>query len=378
MVKGNWERRIELAQLRKSAAKEVKKLKAEGLLVEPENLLLKLFAFDADATVYLAADDAEARPNCRAFFRDDACGNRRCKHAHAVSIGGLRRSAATADDNADAPKADAAKGAAATDAALDVVCGTSDLLWPPRHHGRRDDGGARAAAPPRARARAASEDAAAGRGGASFDDVFPGRAMPDSLVLAVVDFCGTAWRSTVSATCERASFESPVVDAAKRAALPSLQLRRNRALVKQAARLRFCASRGWLAHDAEDVVVWKAFEARFLASEARLRSTSVSGSFSEPASASAAPPAAPAPRPALDVAALPEAVTHRLFAFAPDAAAAALAAASRACRAAAKADVEMRRRRREGLAAAAARDKVLKNKRGVAARGKKDGFTRGR
>jgi len=96
MVKGNWERRAELASLRRAEEKERKALKKKGKVVNPESILQKLHKDTmlklngARIDVYVA--DPEGGMMCCAHLRTADCRVKRCRlmHHDSISIAHLR------------------------------------------------------------------------------------------------------------------------------------------------------------------------------------------------------------------------------------------------------------------------------------------------
>ena len=98
MVKGNWERRAELASLRRAEEKERKALKKTGgKAVNPESILQKLYkdmvlkVNGAHIDVYVA-DPEGGMMCCAAHLRTADCRMKRCRlmHDDSVSIAHLR------------------------------------------------------------------------------------------------------------------------------------------------------------------------------------------------------------------------------------------------------------------------------------------------
>ena len=83
MVKGNWERRIELANKKRELAKEKKAAKKAPRTCTGEGAVRRLLAMPELASrvvlCYVAIEDA--RSVCSAFLRHD-CGSKKCKHPH--------------------------------------------------------------------------------------------------------------------------------------------------------------------------------------------------------------------------------------------------------------------------------------------------------
>jgi hypothetical protein len=96
MVKGNWERRAELANVKRQEARERKQLKKSGKVVNPESVLQKLFkdttlrAGGARVEVYVAHPDAGVV--CKTYLRTADCRVKRCRllHDEGVSVSHLR------------------------------------------------------------------------------------------------------------------------------------------------------------------------------------------------------------------------------------------------------------------------------------------------
>ena len=96
MVKGNWERRAELANVKRQEARERKQLKKSGKVVNPESVLQKL---QKDSTlravgvcieVYVAHPDAGVV--CKTHLRTADCRVKRCRllHDECMSVSHLR------------------------------------------------------------------------------------------------------------------------------------------------------------------------------------------------------------------------------------------------------------------------------------------------
>lgn len=96
MVKGNWERRAELANVKRQEARERKQLKKSGKVVNPESVLQKLFkdstlrAVGARIEVYVAHPDAGVV--CKTHLRTADCRVKRCRllHDECMSVSHLR------------------------------------------------------------------------------------------------------------------------------------------------------------------------------------------------------------------------------------------------------------------------------------------------
>ena len=107
MVRGNWERRAELAALRKIANREKKLHRDELKAVNPESIIAKLCHHQENSPVKLniscwALDINPERDErftdednsfnsmdsfqCRAWFRQGVCMNRRCKYSHQETL----------------------------------------------------------------------------------------------------------------------------------------------------------------------------------------------------------------------------------------------------------------------------------------------------
>lgn len=90
MVKGNWERRAELAALRREEekARKLEKKSKGGCLkvVSAESVVSRMKREGVDAQCWLAAvDEASAVSVCRAFFRTGFCSAKRCRLVHVPS-----------------------------------------------------------------------------------------------------------------------------------------------------------------------------------------------------------------------------------------------------------------------------------------------------
>lgn len=89
MVKGNWERRAELAALRREeekARKLEKKSRGSSTKVSAESVVSRLKREGVEAQCWLAAvDEASAVSVCRAFFRTGFCSAKRCRLLHGPS-----------------------------------------------------------------------------------------------------------------------------------------------------------------------------------------------------------------------------------------------------------------------------------------------------
>jgi hypothetical protein len=92
MVKGNWQRRAELANLKRAAAKAKKQGRCSST-PSPESVITKLTRFPelADSNIYVWLSTQDDRLICSAFFRGD-CSNRKCKQSHSgvETIGKVR------------------------------------------------------------------------------------------------------------------------------------------------------------------------------------------------------------------------------------------------------------------------------------------------
>jgi len=88
MVKGNWERRAELATKKRQEAKERKALKKSGAVVNPESCANKLAADvvlrarGARIEVYVRDDAGGGSVVCRHHFRRADCAVKRCRLLH--------------------------------------------------------------------------------------------------------------------------------------------------------------------------------------------------------------------------------------------------------------------------------------------------------
>ena len=96
MVKGNWERRCEMAATKRAEAKERKVLKKSGKVVNPESILQKLHKDvtlrETEAIVDVYVADPEGGMMCCAHFRTADCRMKRCRlmHDDNVSVAHLR------------------------------------------------------------------------------------------------------------------------------------------------------------------------------------------------------------------------------------------------------------------------------------------------
>ena len=96
MVKGNWERRCEMANIKRAEAKERKVLKKSGKVVNPESILQKLYKDTtlkengARIDVYVA--DPEGGKLCSAHLRTAECRIKKCRliHVDTISVAQLR------------------------------------------------------------------------------------------------------------------------------------------------------------------------------------------------------------------------------------------------------------------------------------------------
>ena len=272
MVKGNWERRVEMAKLRREAKRGKKVMRAAGHA--PDQVVSKILAADPEATVFLLASGAaaalterhtgrvggtshveikaaalagegggacEAAPLCRAHFEAEACGNRRCKFSHSCSIALFDRvggGAGSAEDAADAHSL--------TVPAQVCSLGPAALLWPAAaSRGLAAPGGAGAACALRCEEGKHADERERQQPQQQQQQQQQLAALPEPLLLAVLEYtdAGIACAAAVACTSlRRATLASAAVDEIKRAVLPRLQSARARRLMGQAERVLFIGS----------------------------------------------------------------------------------------------------------------------------------------
>jgi hypothetical protein len=270
MVKGNWERRVEMAKLRREAKRGKKVMRAAGHA--PDQVVSKILAADPEATVFLLASGAaaalterhtgrvggtshveikaaalagegggacEAAPLCRAHFEAEACGNRRCKFSHSCSIALFDRvggGAGSAEDAADAHSL--------TVPAQVCSLGPAALLWPAAaSRGLAAPGGGGAACALRCEEGKHADERERQQQQQQQQQQLA--ALPEPLLLAVLEYtdAGIACAAAVAcASLRRATLASAAVDEIKRAVLPRLQSARARRLMGQAERVLFIGS----------------------------------------------------------------------------------------------------------------------------------------
>jgi hypothetical protein len=108
MVKGNWERRAELASQRRLEAKEKKTAKKQGKLVSIESILNKLKRDDqlisSGAKVEIFLADPDESLVCRIHFRTEECNSKKCRYSHdCVTIAHLSNTNGATDDMGKLP-----------------------------------------------------------------------------------------------------------------------------------------------------------------------------------------------------------------------------------------------------------------------------------
>ena len=296
MVKGNWERRVEMSKLRREVKRGTKELRTAGLAAD--QIVSKILAADPEATVFLRAREGAARrlrmdqqqkprsvpataraadveqptqlrPLCRLHFEAEACDNRRCKWSHTCTIAHFDGAAAMRGSDSGGVHGGLALPA------VEQSLGPSALLWPAnrlRLHGISD--------------RAPDEPSAARLVLLTeplLHVLLKFTAAP-SEVCAIASACKSLYFSTLT---------SPAVDALKSEALPRMQTARCRFLVGQSERVLFVGSslaafgsaraasgplrvglpggrrgRATLVHAAADVSVWQRAETRAAAAAA--------------------------------------------------------------------------------------------------------------
>ena len=417
-----YQARVEAIQRRKADNKAAKDVRDSGRA--PDQILSKILSIDPDAEVLLLALDyvkgtkdtrAESRQRlCRSHFCTEECALKRCKWSHEISI-------AHVEGAADLPLeggAQAAGSAVATMTvpAMDRYVGVLERLWP-----KARAGGGRTAA-----AAAAAAAASAAAGATALEEAGAGvslGALPEPLLHAVLGCLAPSDPASAcaAAACCRALFAAHLsceqVEAAKRAAVPRLQAKRNRLLIRHAARVRYIASaaapfararasgggkagkqrggrrRGggggaaeegtatappvraakpMLVHDSADMSVYDGTEERaaaFFAREAAVRSHGGAedereedgggggggGASAEEGGGGGGGATVAAGPPGVDrLTPLEEGLTSLIFSWCDDRGACGLVCACQVLRTASRADPAMRGRRREGMAAAAA------------------------
>lgn len=87
MVKGNWERRAELADVRRAEAKAKKLARRQPKAAAPESVVNKLIRDESIATLNCLVwlENNEAVKVCSAHFRGEMCGNKKCRIFHPSS-----------------------------------------------------------------------------------------------------------------------------------------------------------------------------------------------------------------------------------------------------------------------------------------------------
>jgi hypothetical protein len=90
MTKGNWERRVEMAAMRRAAAKDEKATAERTRNISPVSILSKLNHYQQSApikaNIVCWVQSADAKEQCRAWFRTGTCTTRKCKLAHEDSL----------------------------------------------------------------------------------------------------------------------------------------------------------------------------------------------------------------------------------------------------------------------------------------------------
>jgi len=350
MVRGNWQARVERAERIKAERRALKEEREAGTLVQPEAVLAKLLRLDPEATVWLLhRDHDKLRPLCVQHFRLDACGNRRCKHSHALTIGRLRCGF------------EASPPVGATEPQLEVIRGPAELAFTRPVLG-------------------VAEEGAAGHL----------EGLPDSALHTVFSVTGDQEAAWLGASCRflhAVYFRCPNVRLRKELRVPALQDHRRRQLLKGSSykRLRYAATQGQLVYDWAEPEVWRQFHQQLVnkAAEEAAAAAAAASSVEPGSGGSRAREEAETAQPSTHGkwGPLPDRFLCDLFTFLSDAdVCCRLCVACSAYRKTSRMDPAMRRRRRAGierLQAVTKKDKKGKKKQGKHVAGKKDGFARG-